>query len=57
MTAQGGETVGNAPKPTGLQGVMLSTNPQSEMSGALIGNGVNVRLDSGTPITVGVILR
>jgi hypothetical protein len=57
MTAQGGETIGNAPKPTGLTGVMLSTNPQSEISGALIGNGVNVTLNSGTPITVGIILR
>jgi hypothetical protein len=57
MTAQGGETIGNAPKPTGLTGVMLSTNPQSDVSGALIGYGVNVRLENGTPITVGVILR
>jgi hypothetical protein len=57
MTAPGGETVSNAPRPTGLPGVLLSTNPSTDVSGTLMGYGQNIRLDSGTQITLGVILR
>lgn len=57
MTAPGGETVSNAPRPTGLPGVLLLTNPSTDVSGTLLGAGQNIRLDSGTQITLGVILR
>jgi hypothetical protein len=57
MTAPGGETVSNAPRPTGLPGVLLSTNPSTDVSGTLMGSGQNIRLDNGTQITLGVILR
>jgi hypothetical protein len=57
MTAPGGETVSNAPRPTGLPGILLSTNPSTDVSGTLMESGQNIRLDSGTQITLGVILR
>ena len=56
-TAEGGETVRVAPKPTGVPGVLLYAIPTSDASGTLIGYNANVRLDGGVHLTLGMILR
>jgi hypothetical protein len=56
-TAEGGETVRVAPKPTGVPGVLLYASPTSDASGTLIGYNANVRLDNGVRLTLGMILR
>ncbi len=52
-TAEGGETVSQAPKPTGVPGVLLVTDPASGVAGTLIEYGKNIHLDSGTVMTLG----
>jgi hypothetical protein len=56
-TAEGGETVRVAPKPTGVPGVLLYASPTSDVSGTLIGREINVRLDNGVQLTLGMISR
>jgi hypothetical protein len=56
-TAEGGETVNQAPKPTGVPGVMLLTNPAADFSGTLMEYGKNIHLDSGIQMTLGLIAR
>jgi hypothetical protein len=56
-TAEGGETVHVAPKPTGVPGVLLYASPTSDVSGTLIGRDINVRLDNGVQLTLGMISR
>jgi hypothetical protein len=56
-TAEGGETVRVTPKPTGVPGVLLYASPTSDASGTLIGREINVHLESGVQLTLGMILR
>jgi hypothetical protein len=56
-TAEGGETVRVAPKPTGVPGVLLYASPTSDASGTLIGYNANVRLDGGVRLALGMISR
>ena len=56
-TAEGGETVHVAPKPTGVPGVLLYASPTSSVSGTLIGYETNVHLDNGVRLTLGMISR
>lgn len=56
-TAKAGETVGTAPRATGLPGVLLSTPKTGNGSGMFIDSGRDVNLPNGTPILMGVIGR
>jgi hypothetical protein len=62
-TAQGGETVGSAPRLTGLPGVMLANRVAGaggaalNVSGTLIDYGKNIHLDGGTQMVLGVIAQ
>ena len=56
-TAEGGETVRVAPKPTGVPGVLLYASPTSDVSGTLIGYDKNVHLENGVQLTLGMISR
>ncbi|CAN5735069.1 hypothetical protein BH10ACI4_BH10ACI4_30580 [soil metagenome] len=62
-TRQEGETVGSAPRPTGLEGVLLAKRIASQgaasadTSGTLIGMGRTIRIEGGTVIVLGVIGR
>lgn len=56
-TAEGGETVRVAPKPTGVPGVLLYASPTSDVSGTVIGYDRNVHLDNGVQLTLGMISR
>jgi hypothetical protein len=56
-TAEGGETVSQTPKPTGVPGVMLLSNPAADFSGTLVEYGKNIHLDSGVHLTLGLIAR
>lgn len=56
-TAEGGETVRVAPKPTGVPGVLLYASPTSDVSGTLIGYDKNVHLENGVQFTLGMISR
>jgi hypothetical protein len=56
-TAEGGETVRVAPKPTGVPGVLLYASPTSDVSGTLIGYDKNIHLDNGVQLTLGMISR
>jgi hypothetical protein len=52
-----GESVSTAPRATALPGVMLSTAATADASGTLIAPNKNISLDTGTQITLGVIVR
>ncbi|MCU1322339.1 MAG: hypothetical protein JWM43_1988 [Acidobacteriaceae bacterium] len=62
-TRKEGETIGAAPRPTGLEGVLLAKRVASpgaanaDTSGTLIGVGRNIHLDGGTVMVLGVIGR
>jgi hypothetical protein len=56
-TAEGGETVRVAPKPTGVPGLLLYTNPASDISGTLMEYDKNIHLENGVLMTLGVISR
>ena len=56
-TAEGGETVRVAPKPTGVPGVLLYASPTSAVSGTLFAYDRNVHLDNGVQLTLGMISR
>jgi hypothetical protein len=56
-TAEGGETVRVTPKPTGVPGLLLYSNPASDVSGTLMEYDKNIHLESGVLMTLGVISR
>ncbi len=55
--AHAGDSVSAAPRATGLPGVMLSNAAGADASGRLMASGKNISLDSGTRITLAVIVR
>ena len=52
-----GESVSTAPRATSLPGVMLSTAATADASGTLIAPNKNISLDTGTQITLGIIIK
>jgi hypothetical protein len=57
VVRQAGDSVSSAPRATALPGVMLSNSADANVSGTLMASGKNISLDSGTQITLGVIVR
>jgi hypothetical protein len=57
VVRQAGDSVSTAPRATALPGVMLSNSADANVSGTLMASGRNISLDSGTQISLGVIVR
>lgn len=57
VVRQAGDSVSAAPRATALPGVMLANSADANVSGTLMASGRNISLDSGTQISLGVIVR